>query len=75
MASESLRDIVLTKVDSYLTETGLPPTALGERAIRDSHFVKRLRERKNIGITTCQRVLDYIAAARSPGAQPDGGVP
>lgn len=67
-------DAFLAEVETFLTETGMPPTAFGREVLRDGNFVSDLRKGRSPNLKVAQRVLEFIRERRvagSPGAPRD----
>lgn len=52
--------MLLTRVETYLRRTGMPPTRFGREAARDPRFVHDLRRGRTVGDRLVQRVIAYI---------------
>jgi hypothetical protein len=52
--------MLLTKVETYLRRTGMPPTRFGREAVRDPRFVHDLRRGRTVGDRLLRRVMTYI---------------
>lgn len=57
---------LLSMIERYLTESGIPPSRFGRDAVGDPGFVSTLRRGREPRDTTVQRVAAYIRAARAP---------
>ena len=65
-----------SRVDAFLSQSGLSPTALGLRAVGDPNLIHQIRAGRSPSLRTADRVLAYIAAwersaggARAPPAR------
>lgn len=58
----TLREQLLTEIDSYCEAAGMKETTFGRLAVNDGKFVGRLRDGKDITIGTFERIRDFIAA-------------
>ena len=51
-----------SRVDAFLSQSGLSPTALGLRAVGDPNLIHEIRAGRSPSLRTADRVLAYIAA-------------
>ena len=56
--------MLLTRVETYLRRTGMPPTRFGREAARDPRFVHDLRRGRTVGDRLVRRVIAYIECAQ-----------
>jgi hypothetical protein len=54
------------EIDSYLSKTGLTPTAFGEKAASDPNFVFELRNGREPRRSTIAKVRTFMANRRKP---------
>lgn len=52
--------MLLTRIESYLRRTGVPPTRFGRDAVRDPRFVHDLRRGRTVGDRVARRVIAFI---------------
>lgn len=58
---------LLRDVEAYLAEQGLSPTAFGDEALNDRHFVRQLRGGRRVWPETEQKVRSFMASrSRQP---------
>ena len=57
--------MLLTKIETYLRRTGIPPTRFGRDAVRDPRFVHDLRRGRSVGDRVARRVIAYLAERAS----------
>ena len=57
--------MLLTKIETYLRRTGIPPTRFGRDAVRDPRFVHDLRRGRTVGDRVARRVIAYLAERTS----------
>ncbi|MFC3795339.1 hypothetical protein [Sphingobium agri] len=53
---------LLQAVEAYLAQTGMAPTAFGDGALNDRHFVRQLRKGRRTFRDTEDRVRKFMAA-------------
>ena len=53
---------LLQAVEAYLAQTGMAPTAFGDGALNDRHFVRQLRNGRRTFRDTEDRVRTFMAA-------------
>lgn len=63
------RETILAEIEAFCRQQGMAESTFGRLAVNDGKFVDRLREGKNIGLNTVDRVSDYIAKQNAPRAQ------
>ncbi len=56
--------MLLTRVETYLRRTGMPPTRFGREAACDPRFVHDLRQGRTVGDRLVRRVIAYIECAQ-----------
>jgi hypothetical protein len=52
----------LREVETFIERSGMSPTALGRRAVKDPSFVTGLRNGRDLRLSTINRVREFIAA-------------
>jgi hypothetical protein len=52
--------MLLTRIETFLRQTGMPPTRFGREAARDPRLVHDLRLGRTVGDRLLQRVTAYI---------------
>lgn len=52
---------ILRQIETYLKQTGMPPTRFGRNAVRDPRLVHDLRNGREPGARMVARILRYIA--------------
>lgn len=55
-----IQEVVLEEVDGFTRATGMAESTLSNRAVKDSRFVRRLREGKNCSVHTLERLRDFM---------------
>ena len=53
------------RVEAFLRETGLPPTALGKLSVNDGHLVRNLRAGRDFRASTIDRVTAFMRDYRA----------
>lgn len=68
------QDILLRDVEAFLTTTGMAASVFGERIMNDRHLVRKLRNGREVKITTADRIRAFITEHRSekPKRRPFG---
>lgn len=56
---------LLSMIERYLTESGIPPSRFGRDAVGDPGLVETLRRGRQPGDRLVRRVADHIRAARA----------
>ncbi len=51
---------LLSEVESYLEAAGMSPTAFGDRALGDRHFVRQLRSGRRVWPETASKVRAFM---------------
>lgn len=64
--------ILLSKVDSFLRDTGMGVSYFGKRAVGNSELVSRLRNGRPVLQHTAARVVDFIRSERKRRNLPEG---
>lgn len=57
--------MLLTRIETYLRRTGIPPTRFGRDAVCDPRFVHDLRRGRTVSDRVARRVLAYIEQCAS----------
>lgn len=60
----TLKDL-LSEIEAFLGETGMTPTAFGEKATNDKALVPRLRDGRDLKATTIDRIRAFMAKERA----------
>jgi hypothetical protein len=72
IASMDTQTELIAEIEAFVSRTGLAETTLGGRAVKDSRFVSRLREGRNVGIKSVESLRafmrEYRAAHRGEAA-------
>ncbi len=55
--------MLLTRIETYLRRTGMPPTRFGREAARDPRLVHDLRLGRTVGDRLLRRVTAYIESS------------
>lgn len=58
------QDILLRDVEDFLNSTGMAASVLGELIMNDRHLVRKLRNGREVKITTADRIRSFIAEHR-----------
>lgn len=53
-------DNLLSEIDAFLAETGMAPTTLGNKAVRNWRIVDHIREGGDTGHVTAQRLREFM---------------
>lgn len=61
----SLADSFLSKIETFLTESGMAPTIFGQAAVGDGNFVRDLRAGRMPSLRMADKVNAYIEAERA----------
>ncbi|MCZ4343716.1 hypothetical protein O4H52_19045 [Sphingomonadaceae bacterium G21617-S1] len=56
---------LLSMIERYLSENGIPPSRFGRDAVGDPGLVSTLRRGREPRDSTVRRIADYIRAARA----------
>lgn len=51
---------LIEEIDAFLKRSGMTQSAFGLRALNDSHFVRRLREGKDVRLRTVARLRQFM---------------
>lgn len=51
---------LLSEIETFIEAHGLSATAFGEQALRDKHFVRELREGRDIRLSTQGKVREFM---------------
>jgi hypothetical protein len=57
-------DDLLAAIERFLEETGMGPTTFGMKAANNPHLVARLRDGRDIGMTTADRIRSFMDGYR-----------
>jgi hypothetical protein len=55
---------LLTEIDAFLADHGLSDWQFGEKALNDKHFIRQLREGRDVRMSTLHRVRAFMAEYR-----------
>lgn len=58
---ERTAEILIAEVEAFLDRHEMSPTAFGLASVNDGHFVRDLREGKDIKLSTVDRVIKFMA--------------
>ncbi len=53
-------DLLLTEIEAYLMASGMSPTAFGDAALKDRHFVRQLRAGRRVWPETAARARTFM---------------
>ena len=59
-----MRDEILKEIEAFLKDTGMSPTAFGEKAMRDRTLMISLRAGRNMTIRTLEKLQRFMADER-----------
>ena len=59
-------EILLRRVDAFLTRTGMAPTRFGIEALADGGLVKGMREGRSLSLRNAAKLLKFMADYRAP---------
>lgn len=62
MEAEIAPDPTLTSVEDFLKQSGMTPTAFGQRALNDPTLVHEMRRGRECKRATRARILEFIQA-------------
>lgn len=65
-----MRDEFLTEIDQFLSRHGISGAKLGLLAVNDSGFLSRLRNGKDVRLSTVERVREFMAQENSKRSEP-----
>jgi len=51
---------LIAEIDDFLAKTGMAPSTLGQKAVRNWRVVETLKSGGNTGIRTAARLRDYM---------------
>lgn len=61
------RKHILTRIEAFLTQTGMSAARFGLEAVGDHKFVKRLRDGAGVTLTGIEKAEAYMDAAEQAG--------
>ena len=64
-------DSFIAAAEAYCARANIKLATLGAYAVGDKTLFDRLRSRRNVGVMTLQRVLDYMEANPREAGSPD----
>lgn len=53
-------DSLLSEIEVFITAHGLAETTFGQKALGDKHFVRQLREGRDIRLSTVGRIKQFM---------------
>lgn len=65
---------LLDDIETFLDEAGISPTALGDQALGDRHFVRQLRNGRRVWPETEEKVRSFMAAYSPEAADGSPGI-
>lgn len=69
ITAETVRDVLLGRIDAYRSATGKSDSAVGKEALNDDKFVKRIRLGGGFNVNTYQRMIDWLDAQATPSPE------
>lgn len=66
----SLRDTLLAEINAFVGKHGITETEFGLRSVGDGSFIKRLRDGRNVRISTVDKARAWMLAHGAPRPRP-----
>lgn len=54
-------DTLISEIEAFMTAHNMSQTAFGHSALRDRHFVRQLREGRDVKMSTAEHVRNFMA--------------
>jgi hypothetical protein len=53
---------LIAQIDAFLAEHGMSDSRFGQLALNDRHFVRQLRDKRDVRMSTVDKVQQFMAA-------------